>query len=45
MCKVLQNVADSYYKVRQALQSVADCYYKMRLVLQIVTVIRKWHIT
>ena len=45
MCKVLQNVADCYYKVRQALQSVADCYYKMRLVLQIVTVIRKWHIT
>ena len=35
--KLLQNVTEVYYKVRQVLQSVTECYYKVHQVLQSVT--------
>ena len=39
--KLLQSVAEDYYKVRQVLQSVTGYYYKVRQVLQSATVITK----
>ena len=36
IAKLLQSVAEVYYKVRQVWQSVADCCYKVRQVWQSV---------